>query len=325
MNIVTASSTPIPDVSVIIPTYNRIAMLEEALASLYAQDYDGTVEIIVIDDNSQDGTAQVIREKYPDVHLIALSENVGAAAARNQGIAVSKGKFIAFLDSDDLWERGHLRSQMSLLNSKTVTDTQLFFGVSDVFIWETVKDIRYKKSQKPKLQYSSVLHQLLAGGSFISTPSAVIFPKHVLDAVGVFDKNIRLAEDTDLYTRAILKGFEPAFTEQASVIRRKHDSGQAMTIKNIELRIKNRLDALQKYYPLAKQKLGNVKQRQIHSEIYSDFARYYYEEKSYGRWLKLLFVSTRYSSPLFVLRTNWRYINDFFGRIISKLKFASWY
>lgn len=323
MNIVTASSTAIPDVSVIIPTFNRITMLEEALASLYAQKYDGTVEIIVIDDNSQDGTSQVMREKYPDIYLITLSENGGASAARNQGIAVAKGKFIAFLDSDDLWEKGHLRSQISLLNSKAITDTQTHFGVSDIFIWDTIKNIKYQKSQKPKPQYSSTLHHLLSGGSFVSTPSAVIFPKHILDDIGVFDNNLRLAEDTDLYTRAILKGFQPAFTEYASVVRRKHDSGQAMTIKNIEPRIKNRLNALQKYYPLAKQKLGHVKQRQIYSEIYSDFARYYYEDKSYGDWLNLLLMSTRYSSPLFVLRTNWHYINDFFGRILSKLRFAS--
>ncbi|MEA5466105.1 glycosyltransferase family 2 protein [Leptothoe sp. PORK10 BA2] len=325
MNIVTTSitSTLVPDVSVIIPTYNRIAMLEEALASLYSQEYDGTVEIIVIDDYSQDGTTQVIQEKYPDIHLITCFENSGVSAARNQGIAASKGKFIAFLDSDDLWEKEHLRSQMTLLNSKTITDTQTHFGVSDIFIWETIKNIRYKKSQKPKPQYSSTLHHLLSGGSFVSTPSAVIFPKHILNEIGVFDTNLRLAEDTDLYTRAILKGFQPAFTEQASVIRRKHDSGQAITIKNIEPRIKNRLDALQKYYPLAKQKLGNIKQRQIYSEIYSDFAKYYYEDKSYGDWLKFLLTSARYSSPLFVLRTNWRYINDFFGRIISKLRFAS--
>ena len=213
---------------------------------------------------------------------------------------------------------------MILLNSKAVTDTQTHFGVSDMFVWETVKNTKYRKSQKPKPKYSSVLHHLLSGGSFVSTPSAVIFPKCILDKIGLFDDSLRLAEDTDLYTRAILNGFQPVFTEQASVIRRKHNSGQAMTIKNIEPRIQNRLDALQKYYPLAEQKLGNVKQRRILSEIYSDFARYYYEDKSYSDWLKLLITSARYSSPLFVICSNWRYINDFFGRIISKLKFASW-
>ncbi|MGD1855057.1 MAG: glycosyltransferase family 2 protein [Leptolyngbyaceae cyanobacterium] len=322
MDIVTTSSTLIPEISVIIPTYNRIKMLEEALASLYAQEYDGTVEIIVIDDNSNDGTSQAIQQKYPDVHLIALTENNGASNARNQGILVSKGEFIAFLDSDDLWEPHHLQSQMTLLKRESVAEHQVYFGISDIFIWETPTNNKYKKSQKPKSKYSSALHHLLSGGSFVSTPSAVVFPKYMLDDVGLFDQSLRLAEDTDLYTRAILKGFQPAFTEQASAIRRKHDSGQAMTIKNIEPRIKNRLDALQKYYPIAKQTLGDVGQRRIYSEIYSDFARYYYEDKSYGDWLKLLVISARYSSPLFVLRDNWRYINDFFGRIISKVSFA---
>lgn len=322
MDIVTTSSTStlVPDLSVIIPTYNRITMLEEALASLYAQEYKGSVEVIVIDDNSKDGTSQIIREKYPDIHLITLAENKGASAARNQGITAAKGKFMAFLDSDDLWKPHHLSTQMTLLKDQAIAKTKRYFGISDIFIWDMVGDNRYKKSQKPKPNYSSALHHLLAGGSFVSTPSATVFPKHILDKIGLFDASLRLAEDTDLYTRAILAGFEPVFTESASVVRRKHDNGQAMTIKNIEPRIQNRLHALKKYYPLAKKKLGNIEYKQIHAEIYADFARYYYYEKAYGNWLKFLMRSSQHSSPLSVITNNWFYIRDFTGRVLSKLK-----
>ena len=65
-----STTAPAPDVSVIIPTYNRIAMLKEALASVLEQTFAGTVEIIVVDDNSQDGTPSTIREQYPDIYLI---------------------------------------------------------------------------------------------------------------------------------------------------------------------------------------------------------------------------------------------------------------
>lgn len=318
MNIVRASSTPIPDVSVIIPTYNRITMLEEALTSLYAQEYDGTVEIIVIDDNSQDNTPNVIRENHPDIHLIALPANKGPSNARNQGILAAKGEFIAFLDSDDLWEPDYLQSQMTLLRSGAVSKARKHFGVSDITLWKMLDDKKHRKSQKPKSKYSSALHHLLAGGSFVSTPSAVIFPKYILDEIGLFDNDLRLGEDTDFYTRAVVAGFQPIFTENASVIRRKHDCGQAMNIKNIDHRIQNRLNAFKRYYPSAQKKLGSIKRRRIYSEIYSDFSRYYYEEGLYFDWLKLLFISSAYTSPAFVISDNQIYIKKFIKKIIRR-------
>ena len=320
MNIATTSSTSplVPDVSVIIPTYNRITLLEDALASLYAQEYDGTVEIIVIDDNSQDNTTQIIREKYPDIRLIALPDNKGPSNARNQGILTAKGKFVAFLDSDDLWEPDYLQSQIALLRNDAVSDTKKCFGVSDIILWKMLDDKKHRHSQKPKSKYSSALHHLLAGGSFVSTPSAVVFPKHILDEIGLFDDSLRLGEDTDLYTRALVAGFQPVFTENASVIRRKHGYGQAMNIKNIDHRIQNRLNALKKYYPSAQQTLGDIRPRRIHSEIYSDFSRYYYEEGLYFDWLKLLFISSGYTSPVFVIRDNQYYIKKFIKKIIGR-------
>ncbi|MGB3188751.1 MAG: glycosyltransferase family 2 protein, partial [Limnoraphis sp.] len=65
------------DVSVIIPTYNRIYMLEEALKSVLTQEFDGTVEIIVVDDNSSDKTSEIIDHKYPQINLISLKQNGG--------------------------------------------------------------------------------------------------------------------------------------------------------------------------------------------------------------------------------------------------------
>ncbi len=291
----TNASTLLPDVSVVIPTYNRVAMLKEALASLYAQDYGGLIEIIVVDDNSQDGTPTIIQEGYSDVNLIALSKNIGPAAARNRGISIAKGRFVAFLDSDDLWQPNYLQSQISLLQRPENATTENF-GVSDIFIWNMLSDRKYRKSQKPKTKYSSTLHHLLSGGSFISTPSAVVFPRHLLEEIGYFDESLRLGEDTDLYTRAVLAGYSPLFTELASVVRRKHGNEQAMTIENIESRVQNRLRAAKKYYPSAKRRLDNITLQRIYAEIYTNFASHYYRDDCYLDWIRLSLSSARHSS-----------------------------
>lgn len=83
-------------ISVIIPAYNAVPYLKECLGSLPSEG----VEIIVVDDGSVDGTADLVRESFPGVRLVC-QENRGVSAARNAGIAVAQGKYVVFLDSDD--------------------------------------------------------------------------------------------------------------------------------------------------------------------------------------------------------------------------------
>ena len=90
-----------PLVSVIIPTYNSAGYIEEALESVFEQTLQD-FEIIVVDDGSTDGTGEVLR-KYGDRIRYIYQENNGPASARNGGIRVARGEYIAFLDADDLW------------------------------------------------------------------------------------------------------------------------------------------------------------------------------------------------------------------------------
>ncbi|NOQ77328.1 MAG: glycosyltransferase, partial [Methylococcaceae bacterium] len=88
-------------VSIIIPTFNRSALLERALESVNKQtvsDY----EIIVVDDGSTDNTAEMIQTKFPEVQYV-LQPNRGVSSARNKGLKLAKGQWLAFLDSDDEW------------------------------------------------------------------------------------------------------------------------------------------------------------------------------------------------------------------------------
>ncbi len=99
-------------VSVIIPTYNRAHLVVEAIQSAKAQSYP-TIQIIVVDDGSQDDTAQSVA-KFENVEYY-YQENKGQAAARNLGLSYAKGEYIASLDSDDIWHKDFLKAAVAAL------------------------------------------------------------------------------------------------------------------------------------------------------------------------------------------------------------------
>jgi glycosyltransferase involved in cell wall biosynthesis len=235
------------DVSVIIPTYNRISMLEEALASVFSQEFDGVFEVIVADDNSQDGTPEIVATKYPDVHLIRLEQNLGHGAARNRAIGSAKGKYIAFLDSDDLWKPDYLKVQIASLE-----DQDRSFAVSGLEIWDVQADQRRIVLQKPDLDsYMSPIHQLLLiGKTFILTPSSVVFSRAIFDEVGLFEERFRVGVDIDFYLRCLGAGFNMIFTEHLTVIKREGSSDQLTGHKNLKPREKSVFSRIHKYYHL---------------------------------------------------------------------------
>jgi glycosyltransferase involved in cell wall biosynthesis len=100
-------------ISVVIPTYNRARAVVEAVASVQAQTLAPS-EIIVVDDGSTDGTAEALRQLKAPIRYVA-KENGGVSSARNLGVRLAKGEWIAFLDSDDRWEPIKLERQMDFV------------------------------------------------------------------------------------------------------------------------------------------------------------------------------------------------------------------
>ncbi|MDY0039233.1 MAG: glycosyltransferase family A protein, partial [Desulforhabdus sp.] len=101
-------------VSVIIPTYNRASFLKEALDSVLLQQ-NAEMEVIVVDDGSTDDTAAIV-ESFGRAVTYLYQSNAGVSAARNTGIKAARGRWLALLDSDDLWLPGKLQFQLELLN-----------------------------------------------------------------------------------------------------------------------------------------------------------------------------------------------------------------
>jgi len=106
----------IPRISVIIPAYNRANYLTEAINSVLSQTYRN-FELIVVNDGSQDNTEEILK-KYVGKIKYFYQENNGVSSARNKGIDNSKGEFLCFLDSDDLWEKKKLEKQIDYFNTK---------------------------------------------------------------------------------------------------------------------------------------------------------------------------------------------------------------
>lgn len=119
-----------PLVSVIIPTYNRAALLRESVESVLKQTYR-EIEIVVIDDGSTDDTAAVM-QSYGSRIRYSRRPNAGVNAARNVGIKLAKGQFLAFLDSDDLWEPYKIELQVALLKKFS----EVAFTFSNFYIFK---------------------------------------------------------------------------------------------------------------------------------------------------------------------------------------------
>jgi glycosyltransferase involved in cell wall biosynthesis len=199
-----------PKVSVIVPTYDRLPMLKEAVDSVLAQDFED-MELIVADDGSTDGTAKEMRRYGGRVKLLQLPANRGVSTARNKGILHARGKYIAFLDSDDLWVKGKLKIQTAFLD-----DNPHYPLCYTDEIW-----IRRGKRVNPMLKhakYSGWIFEKCLPLCIIS-PSSAMMRKTLFSKVGLFDEALPVCEDYDFWLRVSAR-FPIFFINRKLIIKR---------------------------------------------------------------------------------------------------------
>jgi glycosyltransferase involved in cell wall biosynthesis len=197
-------------VSVIIPTYNRLPMVKEAVDSVLAQNFED-FELIVVDDGSTDGTAEEIKRYGGRVRLLQVPQNRGVSVARNRGILKARGKYIAFLDSDDLWVKGKLKTQVAFMED----NPQYPLCYTDE-IW-----IRRGKRVNPKLRhakYSGWIFEKCLPLCIIS-PSSALIKRTLFSKVGLFDEALPVCEDYDLWLR-ITTRYPVFFINKKLIIKR---------------------------------------------------------------------------------------------------------
>jgi len=226
-------SFPIPKVSVVIPTYDRIETLPRSLDSVINQTFPDW-ELIVVDDGSTDGTDKMILRDYPAVRL-HRQENGGVSSARNSGAALASGEWIAFLDSDDAWLPEKLERQLSAL----ANEPELRLSHTDE-IW-----IRNgKRVNQPKGYAKS------GGGIYLRClplccicPSSVLLRRDLFDVIGGFDETLAVCEDYDLWLRITAR--EPVHYLDQALVRKYggHEDQLSTTVWGLD---RYRIRALEK-------------------------------------------------------------------------------
>lgn len=185
----------VPGVSVIIPTYQRPAYLKQALGSVYNQTYQD-FEVIVVDDGSGDEYTNQY-ELGPNTKLICHDvPKQGCAAARNTGMAASRGRYLAFLDDDDVWLPGKLEAQVRAFREAP--------GLGLSYCHYTLVDADLHpctEHHHPKPVRGSHFRRLLHG-NFIKSPSVVMISREVIETCGYFNDKTCGAEDWELWVRA---------------------------------------------------------------------------------------------------------------------------
>jgi len=179
------------EVSIIIPTYNRGWIIKEAIDSVMVQDYRD-FELIIVDDGSTDNTTDILNSYRSDI-MVFRQENQGVSAARNRGLAEASGRFIAFLDSDDLWLPQKLFRQVEFFNKNP--DAQIC-QTEETWIRKGVRVNPKKRHKKP---WGMIFEPSLA--LCLVSPSAVMIRRSLLEEVGGFDETLPACEDYDLWLR----------------------------------------------------------------------------------------------------------------------------
>lgn len=270
-----------PKVSVIIPTYNCEKYICEAIDSVLNQTFQD-FEIIVVNDGSTDNTKDVLA-KYNGRIRYFYQENKGVSSARNMGIKEANGEYIAFLDSDDMWLKDKLKTQVKILDSRS--EVTLVYGrAKRIDQHGIVLDI--------KPTYPAIDAEGLLEGNRISTMT-VMARKACFEEVGLFDKTIIVGEDTDMWIRIALR-YKIVFLNEIQAIYRFHGGNIS---NNMEEAYKGHIKILKKLFfqevvnQFSKKNLKNL----LSKEYYSLARIYFHKQMKYKLALKFALLSFRYN------------------------------
>ncbi|EOM3874781.1 TPA: glycosyltransferase family 2 protein [Escherichia coli] len=176
--------------SIIIPVYNSSSCLEDALKSVVIQNLD-SYEIIVVDDGStkEEHYACIdICKQYANTKLVT-KENGGAASARNFGAKKARGILLAFLDSDDVWLKNKILSQIGYLKTQ---NADLVLG--NIIVTDYFLNAKYKANKKISKNKYSLIKDLFYGKVIMNTPT-ILVTKDMFIRVGGFDESLKYRED----------------------------------------------------------------------------------------------------------------------------------
>ncbi len=261
-----------PVVSIIIPVYNNQDFISEAIDSVLIQTYSKW-DLVIIDDGSTDNTKQIVFKYSTNDSRIRYyyQQNKGQAAARNIGISNSKGKFIAFLDADDVWIKDKIEVQLKTLvkfNADLVFSNAGYFSDSNKV---TINQL----SQKGALDERGLFKDLFQRSSIAN--SSVLLKRDILSTVGLFDESpeLRGTEDWDLWLRIAQNNYKFYGIERILIKYRIHDGGTHMNkIKMFHGKL-----AIQDKYRFSREVPRWIKLKQ-YRYVFRELINYIYKEEN---------------------------------------------
>ena len=239
-------------ISVIIPSYNAETTIIDTIRSVQNQTFSDW-ELIIIEDGSTDQTVAQIKTITDERIKLFCYENGGVAMARNRGISLAKGKFITFLDCDDLWTPDKLADQLLALQNNPDA------GVA--YSWVTDFKSNDPKSFKPRkpIFYSGNVYPQMLVYNFLANGSNLLVRREVLDVIGGFDVTYAPVEDWEFYLR-LAKDYSFIVVPKHQILYRQ--SSQSMS-SNIERLEKGALLTLEKAYASAPSDLQSLKAKTL--------------------------------------------------------------
>ncbi len=201
-----------PIVSVVIPTYNRATLIGRAIHSVLVQTIDDW-ELIVVDDASTDNTEEVV-SSFEDFRIRYYSHqlNRGGSAARNTGIQKARGKYVAFLDSDDEWLPTKLERQLRLLETEESGVGLVYTGM--IHVYQSGERTKISPRHRGDLTGDLLLRNV------VGSSSAVLARKTVLESTGGFDTDLPSRQDLDMWLRISIH-YDIEYVESCDVVIHK--------------------------------------------------------------------------------------------------------
>lgn len=257
-------------VSVIIPTYCRAALLEQAIASVRTQDFED-YEIIVVDDGSTDDTGNRIR-KFGDKVRYIYQENQGLSAARNKGLSAVRGEYIALLDDDDWWMPGKLQLQVQILDklpelSGVFTNFSIHRGPDNIIRngiqtwyetpmrWGDVMDrtltVRELIGDDPPVDRNTLLHigslYERSLDQYFVLPSTALFRRSSIPPDVLFPTHDSICGDWEFFAR-LSKKAPLCFVDYDTTFNRSHTDAHRLTSTRARRQMELRVDFLERVY-----------------------------------------------------------------------------
>lgn len=242
-------------VSVIIPTYNRAHYVSQAIDSVLAQTHED-FEILIVDDGSTDNTREIVSrhiEACGDKIRYFHKENGGCASARNAGLKTATGDFIAFLDSDDLFQPRKLEIQLALLRERP--DCQFVYSDSIEFEEHGKTWISPVAAEDCLADFAIEHFQTTAARA-----SALLYRRKCIEHVGGFDETLRLNEDSDFLQRVAIS-FRGCYSDYPSVRVRHHSGSKSRDRVGIYRALLKSSENILREYPQFGQQLGPLAQK----------------------------------------------------------------